>query len=49
MVDSFVSLAVLLAILLAGTYSGYALWDNNQVYRAAAFFALAGFPIQYTL
>lgn len=35
MVDSFVSLAVLLAILLAGTYSGYALWDNNQVYRAA--------------
>lgn len=34
-IDSFISLAVLLAILLAGTYSGYALWDNNQVYRAA--------------
>ncbi len=33
--DSLLSLVVGLCLLLAGTYSGYALWDNNQIYAAA--------------
>ncbi len=33
--NSLVSLAVILILLLAGAYSVYALWDNNQVYQAA--------------
>ncbi|MBR2521221.1 MAG: class B sortase [Oscillospiraceae bacterium] len=35
LINSFVSLVVLLAILLFGAYSMYSLWDNNQVYRQA--------------
>ena len=35
MVNSFVSLAVILVLILFGTYSAYALWDNKQIYSAA--------------
>lgn len=35
LVNSFVSLVVILAILLFGSYSAYALWDNNQIYSQA--------------
>ena len=34
-VNSFVSLVVLIAVVCAGAYSAYALWDNNQVYEGA--------------
>ena len=33
--NSLVSLAVFLALLTAGTYSAYALWDNNRIYTKA--------------
>ena len=33
--NSLVSLAVALALLSAGAYSAYALWDNSRVYAAA--------------
>lgn len=33
--NSFLNLVVILVLCLAGTYAGYALWDNNQVYAAA--------------
>lgn len=32
--DSVVSFAVILVLVLAGLYAGYALWDNNMVYAA---------------
>ena len=32
--NSLVSLAVILFLTVAGVYSGYALWDNAQVYAA---------------
>ncbi len=35
MIDSFVSLVLVLAIVLLGSYSAFALWDNKQVYSAA--------------
>ncbi|MBR2781717.1 MAG: class B sortase [Oscillospiraceae bacterium] len=35
LVNSFVSLILILAILLFGSYSAYALWDNNHVYNEA--------------
>ena len=34
-VNSFVSLVIILALLLFGSYSAYALWDNRQIYSAA--------------
>ena len=34
-VNSFVSLVIILALLLFGSYSAYALWDNKQIYSAA--------------
>ena len=34
-VNSFVSLVIILALLIFGGYSAYALWDNQQVYSAA--------------
>ncbi len=34
-VNSFVSLVIILAMLLFGSYSAYALWDNKQIYSAA--------------
>ena len=34
-VNSFVSLVIILALLIFGGYSAYALWDNQQVYNAA--------------
>ncbi|MCI6886550.1 MAG: SrtB family sortase, partial [Lachnospiraceae bacterium] len=33
--NSLLNLIVMLSLLVAGTYAGYALWDNNQVYAAA--------------
>ena len=33
--NSLVSLVVILFLTVAGVYSGYALWDNSQVYAAA--------------
>lgn len=33
--ESLFSLALGLALVLAGSYSAYALWDNNQIYTAA--------------
>lgn len=33
--NSLVSFILVLALCTAGTYAGYALWDNNQVYAAA--------------
>lgn len=33
--DGLVSLAVALALLTAGVYAGYCLWDNQQIYAAA--------------
>lgn len=33
--NSFLNLIIIVSLLLAGTYAGYALWDNNQVYAAA--------------
>lgn len=33
--ESLFSLTLALALILAGSYSAYALWDNNQVYTAA--------------
>ena len=32
--NSLVSLVVILFLTVAGVYSGYALWDNAQVYAA---------------
>lgn len=32
--DSLVSFVVFMALILAGLYAGYALWDNNMVYAA---------------
>ncbi len=32
--NSFVTVAVAVFLILAGVYSGYALWDNAQVYAA---------------
>ena len=34
-INSFVSLVVSLMLILAGLYSGFALWDNRQIYNAA--------------
>ncbi len=34
--NSLLNLIVIVSLLLAGTYAGYALWDNNQVYAAAS-------------
>ena len=34
-VNSMVSLVIILAMLLFGSYSAYALWDNRQIYSAA--------------
>lgn len=36
LVNSFVSLVVMIAILIFGSYSAYALWDNNQIYSEAS-------------
>lgn len=33
--NSLVNLVVIIALFIAGTYAGYALWDNNRVYSAA--------------
>lgn len=33
--NSLLNLVVMVSLLVAGTYAGYALWDNNQVYAAA--------------
>lgn len=33
--DSLLNLFVILALCIAGSYAGYALWDNGQVYAAA--------------
>lgn len=33
--NGFVSLALSLALLIAGVYATYCLWDNNQIYAAA--------------
>lgn len=33
--ESLFSLVLALALILAGSYSAYALWDNNQIYTAA--------------
>lgn len=33
--NTLVNTVVILALCLAGTYAGYALWDNNRVYVAA--------------
>ncbi len=35
LVNSFVSLILLIVILVFGSYSAFALWDNNQVYSEA--------------
>lgn len=35
LLDSFLDLSVALALLLIGAYAAYALWDNNEIYRAA--------------
>lgn len=35
MIDSFVSLVLILMIILIGAYSLFALWDNRQIYNAA--------------
>ena len=34
--NSLLNLIVIISLLLAGAYAGYALWDNNQVYAAAS-------------
>ena len=34
--NSLLNLIIIISLLLAGTYAGYALWDNNQVYAAAS-------------
>ena len=33
--NKFISLTIVLALSLAGTYAGYGLWDNNRIYAAA--------------
>ena len=33
--NSLLNFIIIVSLLLAGTYAGYALWDNNQVYAAA--------------
>lgn len=33
--NSLISIAVVLALLLAGAYAAYCLWDNQQIYAAA--------------
>ena len=33
--NTLINTVVILALCLAGTYAGYALWDNNRVYAAA--------------
>ena len=34
--NSLLNFVMIISLLLAGTYAGYALWDNNQVYAAAS-------------
>ena len=34
--NSLLNFIMIISLLLAGTYAGYALWDNNQVYAAAS-------------
>ena len=34
--NSLLNFIIIISLLLAGTYAGYALWDNNQVYAAAS-------------
>ena len=34
--NSLLNFVIIICLLLAGTYAGYALWDNNQVYAAAS-------------
>lgn len=34
--NSFLNFIVAISLLLAGSYAGYALWDNNQIYAAAS-------------
>lgn len=34
--NSLLNFIIIIGLLLAGTYAGYALWDNNQVYAAAS-------------
>ena len=34
--NSLLNFVIIISLLLAGTYAGYALWDNNQVYAAAS-------------
>lgn len=34
--NSLLNFVLLVSLLLAGTYAGYALWDNNQIYAAAS-------------
>ncbi len=34
--NSFLNFIIVVSLLLAGTYAGYALWDNKQVYAAAS-------------
>ena len=34
--NSLLNFIIIVSLLLAGTYAGYALWDNNQVYAAAS-------------
>ena len=34
--NSLLDFIIIISLLLAGTYAGYALWDNNQVYAAAS-------------
>lgn len=35
LIDGCISFAVFLALLTAGAYAGYCLWDNHQIYSAA--------------
>lgn len=34
--NSFLNFIVMISLILAGTYAGYALWDNNQIYAVAS-------------
>ncbi|MGN0159312.1 MAG: class B sortase [Brotaphodocola sp.] len=34
--NSFLNFIIVISLLLAGSYAGYALWDNNQIYAAAS-------------
>ena len=33
--NGLISLAVAIALVVAGGYAAYCLWDNNQIYAAA--------------